>query len=76
MNVGMTVVIEIESNCTHTVRNIEEALNFFWGSDGTFKVGEAAQHITQTDGCPNCKILVFEGEETRLYCSKHQPAAA
>lgn len=37
---------------------------------------ENAQHITQTDGCPNCKILVFDGEETRLYCSKHQPAAA
>lgn len=27
------------------------------------------------DGCSDCKILRFEGEDTILYCSKHQPAA-
>jgi len=34
----MEVVIEIEAKNTHSVTNIEQALNFFWGSNGTFKV--------------------------------------
>jgi len=43
----LKVVIEIESTCTHTPRNIEQALNFYWGSDGTFTVTEAAEHSVE-----------------------------
>lgn len=59
----LNVVIEIESNCTHSVRNIEEALNFFWGSDGEFKVVEAVEHGVHPTGgtCPGHVAPVVNG---------------
>jgi len=58
----MNVVIEIESNCAHTVSNIEEALNFFWGSDGTFTVREAVERSVQRTAkpCVGCGSTLAE----------------
>lgn len=49
MKQTMIVVIEIESNNTHSVKNIEQALNFYWGSNGKFTVREAVEQPRATD---------------------------
>jgi hypothetical protein len=33
----------------------------------------AVEHHVQRTACADCKVLVFEGEETMFYCAKHEP---
>lgn len=50
----LTVIVEIESNNNYSAQDIENALDFCWAGNGTYKVTEVRPTLAAPDAACTC----------------------